>query len=183
MQQQDLNHKIGAQINLIKLAANNRFAFALDNQGSEWLQKILDELNENATDLLSKHFAKKSFLKVSGEVEKKNKQDLGEFLLTTGTISTLYATECIRTLKPMTKELEVPFKIAFLDESLEKSEMFAETDETWIDGQVYEIYYYNKRNVQFRDMVHEQLFLNYDQYPVLDADSRLEGVIQENPES
>jgi hypothetical protein len=41
---------------------------------------------------------------------------------------------------------------------------------------VYEIYFYNKRTVEFQEMLHEQIFLNYDQYPVLDADSKLEGV-------
>src|SRR5437868_1524508 len=117
MQKQDT--KIAAQINLMKLPGNTKFEFDLD-QNTDWLKGLLEELNENASDAASFGILKQSYLNLTGEVEKKQKPDLGEFLLATGSIHTVYATECIRTLKPMKVELTVPFKVCFLDESLEK---------------------------------------------------------------
>ena len=106
---------------------------------------------------------------------------MSEFLLVTGTIEATYATECVRTLKPMKVELEIPFKVIFIDETLATSDLFADIDETWVENDTYEIYFYNKRTVNFMDMIHEQIFLNYNQYPVLDADAKLLGVDWRSP--
>lgn len=173
MQKQD--HKIGAQINLIKLPMNTRYEYEFD-ENTDWVKNILIELNENASEKTPEEWLKETNLVVFGEVEKKTKPEMGEFLLVTGTIEADYATECVRTLKTMKKELDVPFKICFVDESYASSELFADADETWVDNEVYELYFYDKRMVNLQEMIHEQVFLNYDQYPVLDAESKLEGV-------
>jgi hypothetical protein len=180
MQKQD--NKIAAQINLIKLPSNTKYEFVID-QHTSWMQEILLELNENATYSDSRALLEATSLSVSGELEKKNKPDLGEFLTINGTVSAHYATECVRTLKPMKVDLEIPFKVCFMDQSLEDTEMFKETDETWVENDVYEIYYYDKRTVNFKEMIHEQIFLHYNQYPVLDAESSLEGISEERSKS
>jgi uncharacterized metal-binding protein YceD (DUF177 family) len=180
MQKQD--QKIGAQINLIKLPSNTKYEFELDEETS-WLKQILEELNQNAIEAGLEDLLKKSGINLTGSLEKKNKEDMGEFLLISGNLDLTYATECVRTLKPMIMKLSVPFNVCFLDETLGTSEMFAETDQTWVENIVYEVYYYNKRIVNFQEMLHEQVFLNYDQYPVLDAESKLEGIAQESSES
>lgn len=173
MQKHD--NKVAAQINLIKLPQNTTFTFELDDS-TDWMKEILMEMNENATDKTPEAYLEETYLTITGEMEKKNKPEMNEFLTVKGTIHAEYATECVRTLKPMKMELEVPFKICFIDESLATTEQFAEIDETYVDNDVYEIYFYNKRTVNFRDMIHEQIFLNYNQYPILDADSKLDGV-------
>jgi uncharacterized metal-binding protein YceD (DUF177 family) len=167
--------KVSPKINLIKLAANNPISFELD-QETDWVQEFLVEMNENATEKSPEAYLDETSILISGEMEKKNKTDMGEFLLVNGTIQVDYVTECVRTLKPMTVELDVPFKVVFIDESLATTELFADLDETYVENDVYEIYFYNKRTVDFQEMLHEQIFLNYNQYPVLDADSKLDGV-------
>lgn len=169
------NEKIGAEINLLKLAANNTLEFDFD-QETDWIRDMLHELNENASDKKPEEWLKETSLVVFGELTKKNKADLGEFVVVKGTIEATYATECVRTLKPMKVDLDVNFKIAFIDQSLSETELFKDLDETYVDNDVYEIYFYDKRTINFQEMVHEQIFLNVDQYPVLDADSKLEGV-------
>lgn len=169
------DNKIAAQINLIKLPTNTRYEFDFDKD-TDWVKDILVELNENASEKSPEAYLEETYLTISGEVEKKDKPEMGEFLLVEGTVCSEYATECIRTLKPMKVELEFPFKICFVDESMAGTELFEDADETWVDGDVYELYFYNKRTVNFQEMIHEQVFLNYNQYPVLDADSKLEGV-------
>jgi uncharacterized metal-binding protein YceD (DUF177 family) len=169
------NEKVGAKINLIKLAANNPIPFDLD-QETDWVRQFLIEMNENATEKSPEAYLQETSIFISGVIEKKNKTDMGELLIVKGTVQTDYVTECVRTLKPMTVELDVPFKVVFIDESLATSELFAEIDETYVENDVYEIYFYNKRTVEFQEMLHEQIFLNYDPYPILDAESKLEGV-------
>lgn len=169
------NEKIGAQINLLKLAANNTLEFDFD-QETDWVREMLLELNENATEKKPQDWLPETSLVVFGELTKKNKADLGEFLTVTGTIEATYATECVRTLKTMKVDLDVNFRVAFIDRSLAETELFKDLDETYVDNDVYEIYFYDNRTIDFQEMIHEQIFLHVNQYPVLDADSKLEGV-------
>lgn len=173
-------NKVAAQINLIKLPVNNIFEFELD-QNTEWVRDILVEMNENATTKKPEAFLAETSLVITGEIEKKNKLEFGEFLLARGTIEAQYATECVRTLKPMKVDLTVDFKVCFVDEAMATTELFADLDETWVENDTYEVYFYNKRTVDFQEMIHEQIYLNYDQYPVLDADAKLLGVDWRNP--
>lgn len=169
---QKSDQKIGATINLVKLPQNNTFEFNFD-QDADWVKDILLELNENAKEKSPEEYLKETYLRVSGEVTKKHRVEMGEYLLLEGNIEALYATECVRTLKPMTLNLEIPVKICFVDEELSESELFQDQDETFVDNQMWELYFYNKRIVDLKEVIHEQVFLNYEQYPVLDADSPL----------
>jgi uncharacterized metal-binding protein YceD (DUF177 family) len=171
---QKYDSKVAPQINLVKLPLNTRYEFELD-QNAEWLKTILDEMNENSE--LPKMALNDTFLTLKGEIEKKSRLEMGEFLLVEGTIEAKYATECVRTLRPMKLEMSVEIKICFVDESFATTELFSDADETWVEGQTYELYFYNKRTVMFQDMIHEQIFLNYEQYPVLDPDAKLPGVL------
>ncbi len=173
-------NKVGAQINLIKLAANTTFEFEIDKE-TEWVKEILLEMNEHATDKKPEAYLVETNLVIFGDIEKKNKPEMSEFLLAKGHIEADYVTECVRTLKPMKVQLNVPFKICFVDEALASTELFKDVDETWVDNDTYEIYFYNKRTVDFQAMIHEQIFLNYNQYPVLDADAKLLGVDWRTP--
>lgn len=177
---QKTENKIDAQINLIKIVANTTFEFEID-QSTEWVQEILKEMNENAKDKTPEAYLAETNLVIFGELEKKNKPEMNEILLVRGHIEADYVTECVRTLKPMKIQLNVPFKICFVDETLATTELFANLDETWIENDTYEIYFYNKRTVDFQEMIHEQIFLNYNQYPVLDADAKLLGVDWRSP--
>jgi uncharacterized metal-binding protein YceD (DUF177 family) len=167
--------KIGTKINLIKLPSNHPILFELDAE-TDWVREFLIEMNENASDKTPEAYLEETSIFISGDMEKKNKTDLGEFLLVKGTIEVDYVTECVRTLKPMTVQMDVPFKIIFVDEALATTELFEGIDETYVENDVYEIYYYNKRSVEFQEMLHEQIFLNYNQYPVIDSESNIEGV-------
>ena len=174
------NDKIAAQINLIKLAPNTVYEFEMD-QSTDWIKDILIEMNENATEKKPEAYLAETNLVIFGDIEKKNKPDMSEFLLVKGHIEADYVTGCVRTLKPMKVQLNVPFKICFVDETLATSELFADIDETWVENDTYEIYFYTKRTIDFQEMIHEQIFLNYNQYPVLDADAKLLGVDWRSP--
>lgn len=178
---QKYDNKIGAQINLIKLPKNNIFEFEFD-QNTDWVQEMLLEMNEHASYKTPENLLNETYLKITGDMVKKDRPEYGEFFLVKGNIESEYATECVRTLKPMKVKMNVSFKCCFVDEELATSEQFADLDETWVDNDTYEIYFYNKRTVDFQEMIHEQIFLNYNQYPVLDADAKLLGVDWRSPQ-
>lgn len=174
MQKQE---RISAQINLLKLPANNVFEFSLD-ESTDWVAEILKELNENATEKSPEEYQQETSLKISGQITKKNKSDLGEYVLLKGQITGEYATECVRTLKSMKMDLDFELKICFLDESLAKTELYEDVDETYVDNDIYQVYFYQKRLIDLKETLHEQIFLNVDPYPILDADSKLEGTLE-----
>jgi len=164
------NEKVAAKINLIKLPVNNEYEFEFD-QSTDWVRDILLELNEEATDKKPEDYLKETSLIIDGSVVKKNNAEWGEYFIVRGHIQATYATECIRTLQPMTVDLDIPLKICFFDQSLATSELFEDQDETYVDQEVMEIYFYDKRTIDFQEMIHEQVFLHYEHYPALDADS------------
>jgi uncharacterized metal-binding protein YceD (DUF177 family) len=168
-------NKIGAQIQLMKLPMNTSYEFFFDKE-TDWVKDLLVEMNENASYKRPENLLNETTLVIQGQLQRKNKMEYSEYLLATGTIAAEYATECVRTLRPMKVKLEIPFKVCFIDESLSSTELFADLDETYVDNDVYEIYFYTKRTIQFQEMIHEQIYLNYNQYPVLDADAKLVGV-------
>lgn len=169
---QKSEQRIGATINLVKLPQNNTFQFDFD-QNTDWIRDILIELNENAKEKSPEDYLKDTFLKLTGELVKKHRPEMGEYLLLEGQISAHYATECVRTLKPMSIDLEIPVKICFVDEEFAETELFNDADETYVDNQMWDLYFYSKRSIDFKEVIHEQVFLNYEQYPVLDAESPL----------
>ena len=62
--------KVGAQINLIKIAPNSVIEFEID-QNTEWVKDILMEMNENATDKTPAAYLADTNLVIFGEIEKK----------------------------------------------------------------------------------------------------------------
>jgi hypothetical protein len=61
------------------------------------------------------------------------------------------------------------------------TELFEDLDETWVENDTYEIYLYKKRTVDFKEMIHEQIFLHYEHYPILDHNAKLLGVDWKSP--
>ena len=162
-----------AQFNFVKVPLNVETEFEMNEETEEWVKTILLEMNENASEKTPEENLNESYLQISGTFEKKFTSEMNDYLLMTVRIQTEYNTECVRTLKPMTENMDWEFKICFISETLAKTEMFAEIDETFLDGSIYEIYFYDKKTAMLQEMIHEQIYLNYNQYPVLDAESEI----------
>lgn len=162
-----------AQLNIIKIPLNVETDFQVTEETEEWVKEILVEMNENSTEISVEENLESTFLHVTGTYEKKFTPEYNEYLLMTIKVDTEYATECIRTLKPMKVEMELEFKVCFISETLAESEEFKEIDESFFDGEVYELYFYTKKTAAIQEMIHEQIYLNYNQYPILDAESEI----------
>lgn len=169
--------KLEAQLNLVKFPTNTKIDYELD-QDTAWIEKLLMEMNENATDKTPAEWLTETYLNIDLSITKKFKNEYGEYLLVTGAFAVKFATESVRTLKTVFEEHEVEFKAVFLEEKLLKTEEFADLDDAWIDNDTYTIYTYTKATADIAEMLHEQLFLSRDLYPLApgeeDQDASLE---------
>lgn len=143
------------------------------DESQPWIRDILLELNENADTKLPEEYVEDSFVNVKLTIEKKFNSTYGEYLILSGSVSTEYFTQCIRTLKEMKDSLEVEFKGCYLDSVNEKNEELADQVDIYMDGEVRELYFYENRVADIKLLIHEQIYLNYNQYPVLDNDAEL----------
>lgn len=156
------------QIVVSKVLLNAEVEYELD-QDTDWVGELLDELSENVSEFTIKILKPKTFLTLDLVISKKSKPQMGEFLLVQGHLETSYATECVKSLKPMIEHLEIDFNSCFLSEDLNQKDQYAEIDEIFEGDDVYQIYYYQKNLADLKEMIHEVIFLHYNQYPMIDT--------------
>lgn len=143
------------------------------SETTPWVKSILLELNENAESKLPEEYLETSHLNIKLNIEKKFKGSYGEYLLITGSVETEYHTQCVRTLNEMKETLELEFKACYIDDQHQDNEELQDQIDIFMDGDVYELYFYENRQADVRLLIHEQIFLNYNQYPVSDYDAEL----------
>lgn len=143
------------------------------DKSQPWIKDILLELNENVDTKLPEEYLEDSFVRADIKIEKKFKQSYGEYLLVSGSVETEYFTQCVRTLNEMKDSLEVEFKACYLDCVYEENEELQDQVDIYMDGEVHELYFYENKSANFKLLVHEQIYLNYNQYPVSDHDAEL----------
>jgi uncharacterized protein len=74
----------------------------------------------------------------------------------------------------MNDSLELEIKICFLTIHLEKEESFTEQLEIFENNDMYELYFYKKGFADIGEMIHEQVYLNLNEYPIKDAEASLD---------
>ena len=163
-----------AKLNLIKFPTNTALTYELD-ENVMWVQNLLREMNETATDKKPDEWLLETSLHIQIELTKKFKNEYGEYLLAKGNFQCTFATESVRTLNPVKETMDVDFKACFLHEPLLKTEEFEDIDETWIDGDTYTIYPYVKSTADIAEMLHEQLFLHRNPYPVAEGEEEVDA--------
>ena len=157
-----------AKLGLLKYPKDTKLSYKLD-QTVPWVAELLREMNETATDKTPGEWLLETNLAIQLDLTKKYKNEEGEYLLAAGSFQCTYATEDVRTLDSMKVSMEVSFKAIFLAEPVTKTDAFAEINETWMDGDTYEIYPYVKGTVDIGEMLHEQLFLHRIPYPMMNT--------------
>lgn len=168
-------NRIDPNINLSKFAIDVVKFYKLD-KNCDWVRDILLELNENAQEREPEYYLDNSDISISLEIVKKYNPQIGEYLLVKGAITAHYITVCIRTLKEMPDNVEIDFKASFIDEAHAESPEYKDLTDVYLDQDVFELYFYEQRLAPLKEMLHEQLYLNINQYPVLDSETPLENI-------
>jgi uncharacterized metal-binding protein YceD (DUF177 family) len=156
------------QLPLTKIQPDQTFDYKLDKE-CPWVGKLLEELNEESTDvsIIDKH--NNSFLNIELHVKRKYNPSMGDYVLAWGKLTTTYFTECVKTLQTMNENIDIDFKGCFVDLSKEAEDQFAEQDEYFTDGQMWDLYFYEENNVDIQEMLHEILYLNKNPYPTIEV--------------
>lgn len=168
------NDAIKALANISKISMANFDEYSLDKETS-WLKEILIELNANADDKDELAYLDETSIELELKLKKKFKGSLGEYVIAEGNLKSEYVTQCVRTLQEMREQIEVSINSCFIDKIHEKEEAYADQLEIFDETKLYDLYFYEKKQVNLKSMIHEQVFLNMNQYPVKDHDAPLYG--------
>lgn len=172
---QDQN--LEAHLNMIKFPTNAWVKFHADPT-LPWVEALLKELNEKASDKSPEEWLQETNLEFDLEIMKRFKNETGEFLLVKGDIFAVYATECVRTLQSMKVQIDAPIRACFMLKETLDGEEYKEVDETWQEGETYTLYTYEKGTADLAEMLHEQLFLLVEPYPRLEEASELDASLE-----
>lgn len=165
-------NKLDREINITKLGQNQERYFSL-NKSQDWVRELLIELNEKADEKSPEDYLNQTSLNIGLDIKKIFDAREGEKLLVSGNLVAKYMTQCIRTLEPMEDELDLDIKACFIDSSNQDNDMYVDQTETFQENEMYDLYFYDNKKVKLSEMIHEQVFLNYNEYPVKDPDAEL----------
>ena len=73
----------------------------------------------------------------------------------------------------MRDSVEIEIKSCFLDSVLQDNDMYVDQTETFQENEMFDLYFYENKLVKLSEMIHEQVFLNFNEYPVKDAETEL----------
>lgn len=145
------------------------------NEKCSWVSKLYQELEEN-TDKEDSGY-KKGKIEVDMQLKRKSAKPFGDHLLVRGFLKTDYTAGCIRCLSSTPQEVTANFQCAFVNSRFEKDPEFEELDSIFTENEEFDLYFYDKGNVNIAEMVHEYLFMNIDHFPLHDSNCR--GLCQE----
>lgn len=165
-------NKIPDVLNINKIGANQTKFYAVDHR-QDWVKSLLLELNEKVEGRSEDEILANSKILINLEITKKPKGNYGNYLLVTGQFSAQYITHCVRTLEEMSDEVDFPINFCFVPGHLEQDNAFKDQTEVFEDNEMRELYFYHKGEVQLKEAIHEQIFLNINQYPVKDQEAPL----------
>lgn len=163
---------LGEKVNIATLPPNKKLHYSLD-KNTDWVKELLMELNENAKSRSEEDYLMDTFLDVELEIKKLNNPTFGDVLICNGNLKTEYVTECVRTLVEMRDHLEVEFKTCFIPDHFAEEPEYEDQTDIFIDNDVHELHFYSLKKANLKEMVHEQIYLNINQYPVADYDAPL----------
>ena len=165
-------NRISAQINISKFPVDTPKFYDL-GKSQDWVNALLVELNEKAENKTPEDFLEETSIQLTMEVEKLFKKEYGEYIIVKATITTDYVTQCVRTLVDMREHFELDMRACFLIGHLETDEAFTEQLEIFEKDEIYELYFYKKGMADIAEMIHEQVYLSLNQYPIADTEAPL----------
>lgn len=139
-----------------------------------WVKDLLIELNENVVEKSPEDYLNETSISIKLELRKKHNHSIGEYLLIKGQVNADFITECVKTLMPMKDSVSLEFRSCYIDIQFESEPEYAELTEMYMDDDVYELYFYEKRRADIKEMLHEMIYLNIDQYPSMDKDNDMD---------
>jgi hypothetical protein len=162
----DLNPPMENRQTVSKLPKEGDLEVYLDGE-TPWLGEILEELNEDLTSSDYEGEGEASIV-FKGNLIRKWSDRFQDYIILTGNIkATFYALE-INSGEVILDHIDVPVKACWILEELREKFGYEEETEIWFDEDEYDLYYYDRNNVELKPVLNEYVFLNKNPYPGLD---------------
>lgn len=168
-----VNTKIDKLINIARLAPEQEHEITLD-KSQDWVCELLEELNEKVNSHSVEHYIANSSLNAKMSYKRVSSPTFGDTLCVWGSIETTFFTECVRTLQEMNDSLSCDFKICFIENHFAEDPDFEDQTEVFINNDIHDMHFYELKKADLKEMMHEVIYLNINQYPVADYDTPLE---------
>lgn len=165
--------KIDAEVNILLLKPNEESVYKL-NKSQDWLEGLLNELNDKVSERTTEQYLADSEINLDITLKRVHHQPFGNVLICRGHLEVSFFTECVRTLKEMKDEISIDFKACFIPNHFAEDEEYEDLDETFVDNDVHEVHFSENNIANLKEMTHELIYLNINQYPVIDEDGPIE---------
>jgi len=134
----------------------------------EWMRNILSELQEDVAGELRKapELLEKTSLSFQGDLQKRANSFWRDHALLVGDLKARFWTQCIKSGELLLEKIDLDIQAIFINEAIKKSKNLEETDTLMVESYEYDLYFYQSSVVKISDVLHEQLFLNKEPYPI-----------------
>lgn len=161
--------KVDSNINILNMKPNEEESYNL-NKSQDWIRDLLIELNEKMSERTQDQYLADSELDLQIRLKRVHNQPFGNVLLIKGELNLTFFTECVKTLKEMQDHLNLEFKACFVPNHFAEDDEYADLDEVFIENDVYDVHFAVNNQANLKEMIHELIYLNIDQYPSLEKD-------------
>ena len=147
------------KVALGKLHLDNAVDVVVDDS-TDWVQSLLDELNENLDKDELASIEEDLFLKFEGTILKKDSPKFNQYALVDGNLSACFGTLCVQTGEPMADTLDFEVSAVVLADFCEEKFEFQDETSLYIDGKEWELYYHENNIFSLKEILHEFIHLN-----------------------
>jgi len=141
------------------------------DQGEDWLSRILEELCEAAGEEESQ-MLEEAHLRFNGDLKKSKNTKYGEYVLISGNLTSHFVTQCIKSGNMMFDQIECDVRAACLAKSGQERLGLEEGDSVFLEDEEYELFFFEKNQVDLEPVLHEFVFLNKNPYPTLTEEDK-----------
>lgn len=136
----------------------------------EWFKEILTLMEtEVQTEPMPEH---KGDLYAHLHIKKLKNSAYKDHLVIKGRITSAYTGNCVRCLRNTDGEFDADFSAVYLHNHFEDSDEFKETTHIFCDGQEMELCFHNKGDIDLKELLYDQAFMNLDHLPLHDEECK-----------
>jgi len=161
--------KIDEKLSYLRLNMNEDYHYTI-NKSTTWVSELLEELNEKMSERTIQQYLAESELDIQLMLKHTNLPPFGDVLVAQGTIDVNFFTECVKTLKEMRDHLNADFKAVFVPNHFAEDEEYSDLSEVFVENDMHDVHFSVKNMANLKDLIHEVIYLNIDNYPTLEVD-------------
>ncbi|MCK5883981.1 MAG: DUF177 domain-containing protein [Bacteriovoracaceae bacterium] len=165
-------HKLPQTVKITKLPIDDGHVYDLTST-NPWIEELLSELMVSGMETDPDGIPQwDSHVHVNLSFTRKHNHTYRDHLIVKGNIVGAYQTHCVRCLKPMLSEFNHIFEACFIPDMFEKTPEYQDATHIYAGDSELELYFHSKGIIDFKELIHEHLFLTVDEFPLHDEECK-----------